>query len=412
MLTRLDLIGHKLKRTNGLPCLPRLKHLCVAFNELLALPGLEAVPCLTCLDISHNTLTALDGLEALPGLSHLTASFNALSDTDVLNSLRRWNSQLTCLDLDMNPLTMDKMYISLATRRLPRLAVLDNATVSSRDRHCANTTGVAITSDLLQSGCMTDAVTRQSGGDASTASGLCLDHARLRRLGPITELTQLTWASFDNNELNNCSELHVFSCLTTLVCSVRFQLLQRRQSACLTRQLAYQSVSLSASPKAQLVITAPNLQNNMLTSLHGLESLTQLEHLDLAVNRLSSIDQLSHLQSLTMLSLDQNVINSLVPLSLMAGLMELYGGSNKLESLSDLQPLCALENLLILDLTNNLMCKAEDYQQYAIYRLRQLRALDGQSISAAAQATARNKFAGRLTIESLEENAGPTNWAR
>jgi Leucine-rich repeat (LRR) protein len=223
LLTRLDFCGHKLKRTSGLPSLPQLKHLCLAFNELLALPGLRAVSSLTYLDISHNALSSLDGIQPLSALLHLTASFNSIAETGTLNDLRRCNSSLTCLDLEMNPVTAAKSYIALAIRRLPKLVVLDGVNVTSLDRHCANTTGVAITSDLLRSGCMTDMVTRQCVSDISSANGLCLDNCRLRRLGSITALTHLSWASFASNELVSLAEMQALAQLTTLICSVRFR---------------------------------------------------------------------------------------------------------------------------------------------------------------------------------------------
>jgi Leucine-rich repeat (LRR) protein len=233
LLTRLDFCGHKLKRTSGLPDLPQLKHLCLAFNELLALPGLEVVPALTHLDISHNSLSTLDGIQPLSALLHLTACFNVIAETDALNDLRRCNSHLTCLDLDMNPVTAAKSYIALAIRRLPKLVVLDGTNVTSLDRHCANTTGVAITPDLLRSGC-TDMVTKQSVSDVSSATGLCLDNCRLRRLGCITALTQLSWASFDSNELVSLTEMQALGQLNTLICSVRLQVSNRLHLCCLT----------------------------------------------------------------------------------------------------------------------------------------------------------------------------------
>jgi Leucine-rich repeat len=154
------------------------------------------------------------------------------------------------------------------------------------------------------------------------------------------------------------------------------------------------------------------LQNNILTSLQGIQGLTQLEHLDVSVNKLSSLDELSSLRQVTMLSFDHNCISTLSPLFQLTALMEVYARSNHVHNLAELQPLYGLEHLLVLDLLGNPLCASRDYKDYTIFRLRQLRALDGEAISAAAQTTARNKFAGRLTIELLEESAGPTDWSR
>lgn len=58
------------------------------------------------------------------------------------------------------------------------------------------------------------------------------------------------------------------------------------------------------------------------------------------------------------------------------------------------------------------MCEALDYHLYAIYQLRLLRVLDGSGISSASKAAAKAKYAGRLTLEFLEDKAGLTSWSQ
>lgn len=127
---------------------------------------------------------------------------------------------------------------------------------------------------------------------------------------------------------------------------------------------------------------------------------------------MSSLEPLRDLTRLTSLSFDSNAVADLAPIASCPAMMELHGRANRLERLVDLQPLAALDNLLVLDVAGNGLCGAKDYEHYAVYRLRRLRLLDGQSVSAAAQAIARSKFVGRLTMETLEESAGATDWSR
>lgn len=68
--------------------------------------------------------------------------------------------------------------------------------------------------------------------------------------------------------------------------------------------------------------------------------------------------------------------------------------------------------LMVLDLAGNAVAAAPEYATYAVFRLRALRVLDGAAVTAAQQAAARGKYSGRLTLDWLEDKAGPTDWAR
>lgn len=87
-------------------------------------------------------------------------------------------------------------------------------------------------------------------------------------------------------------------------------------------------------------------------------------------------------------------------------------GNNKVDALRELSALKELPKLIILDLQGNPMCDTPDYFLYTIYQLRTLRVLDGAGISPASKAAAKAKYAGRLTLEFLEDKAGLSNWAR
>lgn len=49
-----------------------------------------------------------------------------------------------------------------------------------------------------------------------------------------------------------------------------------------------------------------------------------------------------------------------------------------------------------------LALQEEDYRLYTVYHLKKLKVLDGSGIEASEQTLAKNKYAGRLTMDMLE----------
>ena len=87
-----------------------------------------------------------------------------------------------------------------------------------------------------------------------------------------------------------------------------------------------------------------------ITSIKGLENLTDLEKLDLSNNQIREIKGLENLTSLKVLRLDKNRINEIRGLETLTHLRELHLNGNKIEELKGLE---ALSNLKILELWAN-----------------------------------------------------------
>ena len=68
--------------------------------------------------------------------------------------------------------------------------------------------------------------------------------------------------------------------------------------------------------------------------------------------------------------------------------------------------LAANTSIEVLDLSGNPLCEAEDYRSYTVYQLRKLKVLDGVGIEQTEQLHAKERFAGRLTVEGLVERLG------
>ena len=113
---------------------------------------------------------------------------------------------------------------------------------------------------------------------------------------------------------------------------------------------------------------------------------------------------------LAQLSLEDNEIGSLTGLANLASLMEVYIGNNRLSSLKEVQQLKGLAKLIILDLSGNALCDAAEYRSYTVFHLRRLKVLDGAGIESAEQAVAKERYAGRLTVDALVEKVGHNFW--
>ena len=196
-----------------------------------------------------------------------------------------------------------------------------------------------------------------------------LNHQHLRKLQGLERLVGLRRASFCNNELARVEGLDRCTALEELC-----------------------------------------LEDNRLIKLENLGALRRLAKLDVGKNKITHLDGLEQLPLLSQLSLEDNDICSLAPLGRVPSLMELYIGNNRLVALKEVQHLRELPKLIILDLSGNPLCEAEDYRSYTISQLRRLKVRDRVGIEQTDQLHAKERFAGRLTAEGLVERLGHSFW--
>ena len=112
------------------------------------------------------------------------------------------------------------------------------------------------------------------------------------------------------------------------------------------------------------------LDNNIITRITGLETLTNIRWLDLSFNLIEKVEGLDNLVKMTDLSLYSNRIVELSGLDNLRELNILSVGSNKLQSLEDsVRYLGGLKNnLQVLRIDDNVFQKNsdKDYKKYAI----------------------------------------------
>ena len=154
------------------------------------------------------------------------------------------------------------------------------------------------------------------------------------------------------------------------------------------------------------------MQDNQLADAATIAPLTGLEHLDVDRNALASLEPLTALRRLTHVSLARNRATSLAPLARLPALVELYAPNNRVASAQRVAALAGAAALLVLDVRGNAAAAGSGARDYFVFRLPRLRVLDGVAVTAACVAAARARYAGRLTLEWLEDAAGRMQWNR
>ncbi|CEL97089.1 unnamed protein product [Vitrella brassicaformis CCMP3155] len=172
-----------------------------------------------------------------------------------------------------------------------------------------------------------------------------------------------------------------------------------------------------------------NLNGNRLTSVKGIESCSSIEELLVEQNRLEDLEPitslaclrrldagsnrltdppiaLGNLTKLNQLSLEDNLIDSLDGFTAIESVIELYLSNNLVEDLRSLSVIKNLSKLIILDLAGNPVVSVEDYRLYTIFYFKKLKVLDGAAVTTNEQNDARERFAGKLSMEMLEEKLG------
>src|SRR4028119_1117289 len=105
-----------------------------------------------------------------------------------------------------------------------------------------------------------------------------------------------------------------------------------------------------AANQKLLTLTQLFLDDNQISDLKPLESLTNLTWLSLSNNQISDLKPLESLTNLDGLNLDDNQISDLKPLQSLTNLTVLRLDNNQI---SDIKPLESLTNLSMLPLSNN-----------------------------------------------------------
>lgn len=124
---------------------------------------------------------------------------------------------------------------------------------------------------------------------------------------------------------------------------------------------------------------------------------------DLSFNNIEQIEGLNTLTKLTDLSLFNNLISELEGLDALQELSALSLGNNQLAALESVMYLRQIPSVRILNLAGNPICTNEDYRQYVLAHIKDLRYLDYRLVDAGAVQASRERYQDAiLEIEEAE----------
>ncbi|XP_056914426.1 leucine-rich repeat-containing protein 9 isoform X2 [Takifugu flavidus] len=399
-ITMLNLHGHSLNKIKAVSSLTALRHLNISFNAFTRLDDISHMPNLEFLDASYNHLITLEGLRDLERLKHLDVSWNKLTKSrEEAAVLRKHTPMLLKLDTRHNPWKKPKSVRLTLLGYLKTLTHLDGVTVAEEEAAEAvqMVAGSKINQASLLSHSRTNSERPHRLSLLPTAQLLCLlnpppwgltqdlepdwtakittldfNSQGIYKLTNLSGLVNLRWASFNDNDLSKVEGLE--SC-------VKMEEL--------------------------------SLNNNNISTLSGLSKLQRLKKLSLNGNQLTSLDSsvLDQLPQLCFLSVEDNSIASLHGIRRARSLLEFYICNNCISMSKDIYCLKELANLIILDLSGNPVEKVENYRNYVLFHLPELKALDGAAVEAPECESAKEMFGGRLIPDVLTERLGLTNCA-
>jgi len=385
-LVYLNLHGNSIRKIEHLEGCANLRTLVLSFNEIHKIEGLDTLRNLELLELGFNFVKRIEGLQNLTSLKTLELNNNLIYRMEDVNVFRKHNPALTNLNLSNNAISEMKSYRLLVLHRLDTVFTLDGKKISEDERKAAAATTSTITDELLWH-CSHFVRRSQWSGVArttqpqkvrpSTAEAmkndswmneieeLDMDHRRLRKVANLSRMGNLRRASFCDNEITRIEGL---------------------DSCVLLEELL--------------------LEENRIVRIEHMNHFSNLRKLDLGRNKLTKTDGLEGLTMLTELSLEDNEISELQGLSVLPSLMELYLCNNKVSVLSEILWLKDLPKLIILDMFGNACFNDPEYHLYTIFYLKKLKVLDGVPVDSQEQLKARDKYAGRITDEWLEEHLG------
>eukprot|EP00879_Flechtneria_rotunda_P032966 GHRR01036470.1.p1 GENE.GHRR01036470.1~~GHRR01036470.1.p1 ORF type:complete len:423 (+),score=100.70 GHRR01036470.1:2584-3852(+) len=135
-------------------------------------------------------------------------------------------------------------------------------------------------------------------------------------------------------------------------------------------------------------LKALNLSFNLLSNIHGIQALQQLQHIDISHNRLSSLEAIRPCTGLTYLNAGCNEISGTGALEALTALKMLALHDNAISKPSAVMLLTSLTGLQRLTLANNPVCGQQNWQQATIALLPGLQALDNSPVGSSDHADA------------------------
>ncbi|KAJ3065950.1 Leucine-rich repeat-containing protein 9 [Podochytrium sp. JEL0797] len=393
-----------------------IKQLVLSQCQLKDIPtNLKYFPHLEKLDLSFNEISTIGtGLQDVAGhLTHLDLAKNSIQQSADLVQIQNCLGKLVNLDLRLNPVCKSKGYHSLLLGfgGLLKLEVLDGRGVHPNMKH-ADTLSMILSKK-------SERATAGASKNMKTWSDVYYEHSSIQEhlFRPLSVRTQsgygssaalneywrITGGAFDEHVfvVENITTLELDNCNLSNLDMLPLGLIHLRWASFRNNNIRDVS-KLSLCPRLEEL----SLEDNEIESIDSLTSLVGLTKLDVSKNRITVVESAAKFTNLMLLSLENNLIASIKPFAKMSSLMEFYIGNNCICDLYNIFPLKELPRLIILDVTGNQVCQQNHYRMFTIFHLSRLKILDGASITAKEQVSAKEIYLGKLTIELLGAKIG------
>ncbi|KAM6255875.1 LOW QUALITY PROTEIN: leucine-rich repeat-containing protein 9 [Spheniscus humboldti] len=385
--------GNSLSKLQDISRLKTLQKLIISFNEFASL-NIYDLPKREYFDASHNHVITLEGIRGLHKLQFFNLSWNQLKKSrEDINILHK-NTPIS-LDITHSPWHKPASLQLSVIGQLKALTNLDGVLISNEE--------AAKSLQYIAGSKMAQVSLLYSRTDEEKTLILSVfPYAKI--------LSQILKNKVD-------SQMHCnnwYSMITVL-------------------NLDDQLFKISNLEKLEHLSWA-SFSNNNLTLIEGIESCLNLEELTLDENYISTLDGISKLTKLTRhsvnnnhlislkrpvfenlsyphyISIENNRITSLVGLKKTYSLTELYISNNFVYTNQETHHLKGLTNLIILDMSRNIVWKQDHYRLLVLFHLPSLKALDGIAVEPTEGEGAKNLFGGKLTSDMFADRLGHSDF--
>ncbi|KAM7109352.1 LOW QUALITY PROTEIN: leucine-rich repeat-containing protein 9 [Ciconia maguari] len=393
----LNLNGNSLSKLQDISRLKTLQKLIISFNEFTSLNNIYDLPNQEYFDASHNHVITLEGIRGLSKLQFFNLDWNQLKTSrEDINILHKHTPNLLSFDITHNSW---RKPTSLHLRVIGQLKALTNLD------------GVMISHE---------------------------EAAKTLQYIAGSKMTQVCLLEYSRTDEEKTPIFNVFPCTKILsICKkVDSMHCNNWYSVIIVLNLDDQLFKISNLEILEHLRWA-SFSNNNLTQIDRIDSCLNLEELTSDENYISTLDGISKLTKFTRhsvnnltslkrhvfenlsyphyISIENNRIISLVGKKTYS-LIKLYISNNFVYTNQEIHHLKGLTNLIILDMSRNIVWKKGHYQLFVLFHLPSLKALDGNAVgfpvanfpedsrflALPANFTRHNLL--RITNENLNEN--------
>lgn len=325
-----------------------------SFNRLVDLSFIKGLSEIVYLNVSANYLAEIPDLSHLMLLSEFDVSYNRIVDINTLKILST-NAKLFHLRARGNPfMKRFNKPQNVIMKLLPTVKYLDDRSLDTV-REIEN-----------------------------SRPSITFDYKLVESMNPTLPLSEISFLNLEKFNLTSIGDLSGLEKLLTL-------------------NLSWNRLTTLDDIKSLTLLKHLNAENNLISNIKAISELKELTKLSLGSNSIKEVSSCFRgLSKLTHLSIESNRIETLSGFKNLVNLLELYIGENYITDLKQVRHLASLKRLIVVDMSGNAMCKESDYRLYFIFQIKDVKVLDGITVSKPEIEEAKEAFNGRLSEDILE----------